>query len=117
MKHMMGRSDFHTFGAKMVPPIHVEHGAYDFHNFLKVDLKGTWVTLDATFGVNEEPLAVGNNLHWNGIDDCQILFPVRDEFAVDDAFSAKAKLLETLTPAERQARVFFLLSSKGCAMG
>ena len=107
VEFMIGEVDLHAFGKNLETKIHVPTDTLDYHNYLRVKICERWVNVDATFGISETHFGLDNNLDWDGVSDCRILFPVRRAWKVEDLFLAKARHIERLSLQQRLNREFF----------
>lgn len=96
---MMGECDL-SFLNHYLPRCHaVEPGTLDFHNFIQVNTRQGWVTVDATFGPREARAGLPSNMDWDGTGDCALVFPSTKIREVEDIPEAKAEALATLPHA------------------
>lgn len=81
----------------------------DFHNFVRVDLDGRSIVLDATWHDEVAAYGFSVNADWNGDGDTSIaLVPERSLGVSEDVISLKESGLESLDDAMKTRRLKFL---------
>ena len=107
VEFMIGDVDLHAFGKSLKVKIHVPTDTLDYHNFLRIKISDRWVDIDASFGVSETHFGLDNNLDWDGVSDCRILFPVTRAWKAGDLLLDKTKYIERLSLKQRRNRDIF----------
>jgi hypothetical protein len=86
--------------------LHKGHGIPDYHNFIKLSLKGTWITLDATFEDDLKDHFVVNE--WDGRSDTRLsVKPIR-AWEVKDPVGFKLTKLAEMPSEIQNCRKEFL---------
>ncbi|NRP53640.1 MULTISPECIES: hypothetical protein [unclassified Marinobacterium] len=76
---------------------------FDYHNFLKININGSWLTLDATFGAYEHSMGMPTNICWDGRNNCKLLFSgaMDAPIQVQDLYAEKERLIASLSEHQR----------------
>ncbi len=81
----------------------------DFHNFVRVELDGRSIVLDATWHDEVAAYGFSVNADWNGVGDTRIaLVPERSLGFCEDVITLKQTSLESLDEAMKSRRLTFL---------
>lgn len=104
VRYFIGKSDLRGLNKFLPDTMRLEGAVYDYHNFLKIQVDGSWYVADATFGLREQQIGFPSNVNWSLEGDCKILFPVLESEEVDDIFLAKEKKIAGLTKDEQATR-------------
>lgn len=85
---------------------------FDYHNFIKIHINGSWLTADATFGAYEHSMGLPTNIGWNGRNNCKLLFSgaVEAPVQVQDLYAEKERLIASLSEHQRLDRKLFFAS-------
>lgn len=81
----------------------------DPHNFLKIEIKGKWITVDATWDKPLEKLGFYVNQNWEGKNDMKLV--VQEGGSVqetDNPFDLKEKLISQMPESAQKNRKQFL---------
>jgi hypothetical protein len=87
----------------------------DFHNYVKIYVNNTWITVDATIDLPLTKLGFYTTEHWDGLSDMPLCFVGSHKVwdCGDDGFEKKAELTGTLPQELQDARHQFLVTLTG----
>jgi len=113
--YMMGKTNFRSLNPFLPEHLKLSHDVFDFHNFLKVRIKRSWYSVDATFDSAFMKFGFAVNIDWRADENCKIAFKTIDPVKVSNLVQAKKAAIDSLSMSQREERERFFKSFVGWA--